>query len=101
MLRGVAPEEFMSDLDKMLTAWSGRDVGADLGQIEPHVWARLSVEEHTSASGVLGFRAALVASVMTIGVIAGGAVSATAEPEVSPFATHSAYAPSTLLEGGQ
>jgi hypothetical protein len=101
VLRGVAPEEFMSDLDKMLTAWSGRDVGADLSQIEPQVWARLSVEEHTSASGVLGFRAALVASVMTIGVIAGGAASATAEPEVSPFATHSAYAPSTLLEGGQ
>jgi len=38
---------------------------------------------------------------MIVGIVAGGAASATAEPEVSPFATHSAYAPSTLLEGGE
>jgi hypothetical protein len=91
----------MSDLDRMLTAWSARTFQADLSQIEPRVWARLSAKERTSPSGVLGFRLALVASVMAIGVIAGGAASATAEPEISPFAMHSAYAPSTLLEGGK
>lgn len=91
----------MSDLDRMLTTWSGRAVGADLSQVEPQVWARLSAKERTSVVGALGFRAALIVSVLTIGVIAGGAASATAEPEVSPFATHSAYAPSTLLEGGK
>lgn len=91
----------MSDVDKMLAAWSARSVRADLSQLEPQVWGRLSASERSSVAGALGFRAALVASVMTIGVIAGGAASATAEPEVSPFATHSAYAPSTLLEGGQ
>ncbi len=90
----------MSDLDKTLAAWSARAVKADLSQLEPQVWARLNATERSSVAGALGFRAALVASVMTIGVIAGGAATATAEPEVSPFATHSAYAPSTLLEGG-
>lgn len=91
----------MSDLDRLLNAWSARTGQADLSQLEPQVWARLDAKERTAVSGVLGFRMALVASVMAIGVIAGGAASATAEPEVSPFATHSAYAPSTLLEGGK
>ena len=91
----------MSDLDRLLTVWSAHTVQADLSQIEPRVWARLSATERTPASGVLGFRVALVASVLAIGVIAGGAASATAEPDVSPFAMHSAYAPSTLLEGGK
>lgn len=91
----------MSDLDRLLAAWSARAAPADLSQLEPQVWARLGARERTTASGVLGFRLALVASVMAIGVVAGGAASATAEPEVSPFATHSTYAPSTLLEGGR
>jgi len=91
----------MSDLDKMLAAWSGRVVRADLSQIEPQIWARLSTNQRTSATRVLGFRVALIASVMTIGIITGGAASATLEPEVSPFATHPVYAPSTLLEGGK
>jgi len=89
----------MSDLDRMLAAWSARTVPADLSQIEPHVWARLKVRERPLASGALGFRAALVACVMIIGVIVGGTVGATAESEASPFATHAAYAPSTLLDG--
>ncbi len=99
VLRDPTPEEPMSDLDRMLAAWSARTVPADLSQIEPHVWARLKVRERPLASGALGFRAALVACVMIIGVIVGGTVGATAESEASPFATHAAYAPSTLLDG--
>lgn len=91
----------MSDLDRLLAAWSARTAQADLSQFEPRVWARLGASDRSSTRSVLGFRVALVASVMAIGVIAGGAASATAEPEVSPFAMHSAYAPSTLLEGGK
>ena len=91
----------MSDLDRMLTTWSARTIRADLSQLEPQVWARISAAEPASLAGALGFRAALVASVLAIGAVAGGAASATAEPEISPFATHSAYAPSTLLEGGK
>jgi hypothetical protein len=91
----------MSDLDRMLAAWSAGESRADLGQLEPQVWARLGATERAVVADALGFRAALIASVMAVGVIAGGAASATAEPEVSPFATHSAYAPSTLLESGK
>lgn len=91
----------MSDLDSLLATWSARSAQADLSQLEPQVWARLGASNRSSNRGVLGFRIALAASVMAIGVIAGGAASATAEPEVSPFAMHSAYAPSTLLEGGK
>lgn len=91
----------MSDLDRMLAAWSAHTMQADLSQVEPHVWARLRAQERPSASGILGFRAALIASVMIIGAIAGGAATTTAEPAIAPFATHAAYAPSTLLEGGQ
>ncbi len=93
----------MSNLDNLLAAWSGRTLPGELNQLEAHVWARLSARDRTSLSGlsgVLGFRAALVASVLAIGIVAGGAASATQKPEVSPFAMHSAYAPSTLLEGG-
>lgn len=91
----------MSDLDRLLAAWSARTARADLSQLEPQVSTRLGASDRSSTRSVLGFRAALVASVMAIGVIAGGAASATAEPDVSPFAMHSAYAPSTLLEGGK
>lgn len=91
----------MSKLDRMLAAWSAHTIRADLSQLEPQVWARLSAAERVSIAGALGFRAALIASVMTVGVIAGGAASATSDAEISPFATHSAYAPSTLLEGGK
>lgn len=91
----------MSDLERLLAAWPARTAQADLSQLEPQVWARLGASDRSSTRSVLGFRVALVASVMAIGVIAGGAASATAEPEVSPFAMHSAYAPSTLLEGGK
>lgn len=91
----------MSDLDKLMHAWSERPVHADLSQVEPRVWGRIDAPNRTSASGIIGFRAALIASMMAVGVVAGGVASATAEPEPSPFAVHSTYTPSTLLEGGR
>lgn len=91
----------MSDLDKLLRTWSERPVHTDLSQLEPQVWARIDAPNRSSASGMLGFRAILVASMMMVGVVAGGVASATSEPEASPFAVHSTYTPSTLLEGGK
>lgn len=91
----------MTDLDRLLRAWSERPAQAELGQVEPQVWARIDTPDRTSASGMLGFRAALIASMMVVGVVAGGVATATAEPEASPFAVHSTYTPSTLLEGGR
>lgn len=91
----------MTDLDRLLRAWSDRPTQANLSQIEPQVWALVDTRSRYPVSGMLGFRAALVASMMVLGIIAGGVASATAEPEASPFAVHSVYAPSTLLEGGK
>lgn len=91
----------MNDLDKLLHAWSERSLDVDLGQVEPKVWARIDTPDRLSLAGMLGFRAALVASVMALGVVAGGVATATAEPEASPFAVHAPYTPSTLLEGGK
>lgn len=91
----------MFDLDNLLRAWSERPVRADLTGVEAQVWAGVTAPDRTSTAGMLGFRAALIASMMAMGVIAGGVASATAEPELSPFALHSAYTPSTLLEGGK
>lgn len=90
-----------NDLEERLAAWRRRTAETELAQLEPQVWARIGKEARPSAAGLLGFRAALAAAMLAIGVVAGGAASATAEPEVSPFAVHAAYAPSTLLEGGQ
>jgi len=91
----------MSDLDKLLRTWPGRPVDGELSQLEPRVWARIAGQNSAPASGLIGFRAALVASMMAMGIVAGGVASATAEPETSPFAVRAAYAPSTLLEGAK
>lgn len=89
----------MSDLDRLLVTWASRTNQADLHRLEPQVWARINARAPTATADVLGFRLTLAASVMAIGVIVGGASSATAGPATSPFASHPAYAPSTLLEG--
>jgi len=90
-----------NDLEARLVAWRDRTVPGDLSQLEPRVWARIDAQRSTPAAGILGFRAALVAAIMATGIVAGSAASGAAEPDPSPFALHSAYAPSTLLEGAK
>lgn len=89
----------MFDLDRLLTAWAKGAVHADLSLMEPQIWARINADQRAPVSEILGFRAALIASVLTLGIVAGGAASVMAKPETSPFAVRAAYAPSTLLEG--
>lgn len=91
----------MPDLDKMLRAWSLRPVHVDLSRIESLVRMRLSAPDRTHTSQIIGFRAALIASMMAVGIVAGGVASATAEQEAGPFAVHSSYTPSTLLGDGR
>lgn len=85
-------------LETRLRAWQERTVPQELSQLEPRVWARIDAQRSTPAAGILGFRAALVAAMMASGILAGNAASGAAAPDRSPFAVHSAYAPSTLLE---
>jgi hypothetical protein len=90
-----------NDLETRLAAWRQRTVSGELSQLEPLVWARIDARRPTPAAAILGFRAALVAAMMATGIVAGSAATGAAAPDPSPFAMHSAYAPSTLLEGGK
>jgi hypothetical protein len=87
-----------TDLDEMLAAWRRRASQADLSRLEPRVWATIAASRVPDVAGLLSIRAAFVAAVMIAGVAAGAASNA-APAEASPFSVHSAYAPSTLLEG--
>lgn len=87
-----------TDLDDALAAWRERRREADLSQLEPRVWAAIGAARAPDGRGLLSVRAAFVAAMMLAG-IAAGAASSSAPAEASPFALHSRYAPSTLLEG--
>ena len=89
-----------TDLDDVLSAWRERRAPADLSQLEPRVWAAIAATRAPDVAGLLSVRAAFVAAMMIAGVAAGAASSA-APAEASPFALHSPYAPSTLLEGAR
>jgi hypothetical protein len=88
------------DLEAMLAALRDRPADVHLDQLEPRVWARIGAIARSEGAHALRFRAALAAAMLGLGILAGGA-AASPVSELSPFAIHSAYAPSTLLEGGQ
>jgi len=90
----------LTDLDDALSAWRERRPQADLSQLEPRVWAAIAATRAPDVAGLLSVRAAFVAAMMIAGIAAGAASSA-APAEASPFAVHSPYAPSTLLEGAR
>ncbi len=87
-----------TNLDDALSAWRERRPLSDLSQLEPRVWAAIAASRTPDVAGLLSVRAAFVAAMMIAGIAAGAASSA-APAEASPFALHSPYAPSTLLEG--
>lgn len=87
-----------TDLDEAIAAWRKPRHEAELSQLEPRVWAAIAAARAPDMAGLLSVRAAFVAAMMLAGVAAGAASSA-APAEASPFALHSPYAPSTLLEG--
>ncbi len=85
-------------LSPLLAALRSKPLDTRLDQLEPHVWARIGRDQSPSQSGVWTWRASVAAAMLTFGVFAGGAAAAKAALDPSPFALHSAYAPSTLLE---
>jgi hypothetical protein len=86
-----------TDLDDALATWRERRHVADLSQLEPRVWAAIAAARAPDVADLLSVRAALVAAMMLAGIAAGAASSAV-PAQASPFALHSPYAPSTLLE---
>lgn len=88
-------------LSPLLTALRSKPLDTQLDQMEPHVWKRIGRDQSQSQSGVWSWRAGVAAAMLAFGVFAGGAAAAKAAVDPSPFALHSAYAPSTLLESGE
>ncbi|MGE0741900.1 MAG: hypothetical protein AB7O98_11220 [Hyphomonadaceae bacterium] len=88
-------------LDRLLEAWAARPQDRPLDQLEPSAWARIASLARPKSTGALGMRAAFAAMMLAIGIAAGGAASASASHDLSPFSMRPAYAPSTLLEGAR
>ncbi len=89
-----------TNLDHDLEQLRNLPVDSKLDQLEPLVWRRIGAFRRVSSiGGVWGWRAALAALMLSMGILADGAASAKPAHEVSPFAIHSTLAPSTLLEG--
>lgn len=90
----------MASLDTLLNTLRAKAPEVRLDQLEPLVWGRIAAARAPLDIGAgLGWRAGVAAMMLTIGVLVGGTTAASAAQEPSPFAVHSAYAPSTLLEG--
>lgn len=88
-------------LDQLLSQLGAAPTDRRLDQLEPAIWARIDgSRRQTPRSAVWGWRAALAAVMLTTGAFASGVAAAQSE-ESSPFAIHSALAPSTLLEGSR
>lgn len=89
-----------TDLDYDLEELRNLPIDSRLDQLEPTVWRRIGgARRESSIADVWGWRVALAASMLSIGILADGVASAKPPHEVSPFAIHSTLAPSTLLEG--
>ncbi len=96
-----AEEGAMTDtLEEMLNSLRGRSADRRLDQFEPAVWARIDAARRAEpAGGAWGWRAALAALMLTLGVVSAGIAGASPE-QASPFAIHASLAPAILLEGG-
>lgn len=89
------------DLDQLLTQLRDAPLDSRLNGIEHSVWARLEEDRlEAMRSGEWGWRAALAATMLCVGVFASG-MEATKHRESSPFAIHSTLSPATILEEGR
>lgn len=87
-----------TDIEQLLNRL--RDAPGDrrLDQLEPGVWSRIDAQRREAPrGGVWGWRAAVAAVMLSVGVFSTTVASAKSQ-ESSPFAIHSSLAPSTLLE---
>lgn len=84
-------------LDPMLEALKSRPERERLGQLEAQVWRRIDAKCQRERAE-WAWRSAMAALVLSIGAVAGGGAVSSARADISPFAVHSALAPSSLLE---
>ena len=89
-------------LEHLLNALGQRPLDPRLETLEPLVWSRIAAQAREPAmASVWAWRAALAAMMVSAGALTAGGSAANATSETSPFAIHSALAPSTLLGGRQ
>jgi hypothetical protein len=86
-------------IDTLLTELGQRPTDRSLGALSADVWRRIDAHADPAGAAPWGWRAAVVALVMTGGVIASGAAAARPNEVHSPFAINADFAPLTLLEG--
>lgn len=92
------PEPMPSSLDSLLAALGERPPDPRLETLEPLVWSRIAMRAREPVpANQWAWRAALAALIMSAGALTASGAAANAAPDVSPFAIHSAFAPSTLL----
>lgn len=86
------------ELDQLLTRLRDAPPDRGLDGMERRVWARIEGDRlEATSSGAWGWRAALAAAMLCVGVFA-GSMEAMRDRAHSPFAIHSTLAPATLLE---
>lgn len=87
-------------LDSLLQQLRTAPLDSDLSTVEPRVWKRIASLEQ--AVPLAGWRLPTLAALAALLVGVASTTTASARPpEVSPFSTAIALAPSTLLEAGR
>ena len=87
-----------ANLDSLLASLGERPLDPRLETLETLVWSRIAARAREPvAPNLWAWRAAIAALMVSAGVLTAGGAGANATPETSPFAIHSAFAPSTLL----
>lgn len=86
----------MDRLDNLMRQLAEAPADRPLGQLEPHVWQRLSAEPRVPLAG---WRLPVVSALGALLIGMASTATARVSPtEVSPFSPSLALAPSTLLE---
>ncbi|TPE60712.1 hypothetical protein FJQ54_10175 [Sandaracinobacter neustonicus] len=87
-------------LDSLLQLMRDAPPDRDLGMVEPRVWKRIATVEQ--AMPLAGWRLPALSALAALLVGVASTTTASARPpEVSPFSSGIALAPSTLLESGR
>lgn len=88
------------DLDQLLTRLRDAETDHRLDELERRVWERIEGDRLEIARvGAWGWRVALATATLCVGIFA-AVPDGTRARASSPFAIHSSFAPSTLLEDG-
>lgn len=87
-----------TNIDELLTRLGHIAPDRALDQLEPLVWTRIApMRLKPSGPTTWGWRGAVAAAALAVGVAMGGAAAARAPGELALFSAHTQFAPSTLL----